>query len=330
MTSTWLTDPDEYVCTLSPETLEIAKAELREDESTRRQALESMRNWIMKNPRIENCRLDAKFLLRFLRFTKFHVPQAEEVLERYLLLRQAYAIGFQEADYKNPRIESLIDQGLVLISPQRDSQGRRVVMARIAPFDPHKNTNVDALRLGAIFHETLMEDEESQVRGYVYIGDGKGVGFPYLTLFTPKDAVRLVKNGEKTIPMRHKEAHGFNIPSSLKFAVDFGFSLISEKYKSRIKIHSSLEELHKHVDPSLLPKEYGGTLTMEEMITYTKQVLEEHRDIILAHDRMKVRMEFYTERAKEGAVSALKTGICKMDTLMETGLCGNFRKLEVD
>ena len=240
MTGTWVTKPDDYVCTLPLETQEIAKRELREDDSTRRQSLESMRNWIMKNPRIKNCRLDSKFLLRFLRFTKFHVVQAEEVLERYLLLRQTYSTGFQEADYKNPRIEGLIDEGLVLISPKLDKLGRKVVLGRIAPFDPYKFTNVDILRLGAIFHETLMEDEESQVRGFVYVGDGKGVGFPYLTLFTPKDAVRLVKNGEKTIPMRHKEAHGFNIPSSLKFVVDFGFSLISEKYKNRIKACFSL------------------------------------------------------------------------------------------
>lgn len=234
--TTWVTEPDDYVCALSSDTQEIAKRELREDENIRQQALESMRNWITKNPRIENCRLDSKFLLRFLRFTKFHVTQAEDVLERYLLLRQAFSIGFQEADYKNPRIETLIDEGIILISPKRDDLGRKVVIGRIAPFDPSKYNNVDVLRLGAIFHETLMEDEESQVRGFVYVGDGKGVGFPYLTLFTPKEAVRLIKNGEKTIPMRHKEAHGFNIPPSLKFAVDFGFSLISEKYKTRIKV----------------------------------------------------------------------------------------------
>lgn len=64
---------------------------------------------------------------------------------------------------------------------------------------------------------------------------------------------------------------------------------------------------------------------------YTKQVLESNREILLLHDQMKVKMELYNERAKEGAVSALKMGmLCKMDSLMDTSLCGNFRKLEVD
>lgn len=289
MTRKWLTEADEYVCTLSAETQEIARRELREDDSTREQSLDSLRTWIVKNPRIENCRLDSKFLLRFLRFTKFQVTLAEEVLERYLLLRQAYSIAFHNLDMMNPRMEMLLDRGIVLISPRRDSLGRRLLIVRVGQFDPYKFTNEDVCRLGAIVHETLMEDEESQVRGYIYFCDADGIGFPYLTLFTPKEAVRIVKNGEKTIPMRHKEAHGFNIPFYLKFAVDFGFSLISEKYKKRIKvgcsknlsicllyydnifyfsqIHSTMEEVHGCIDKALLPEEYGGDIPIAEMIS---------------------------------------------------------------
>ena len=51
-------------------------------------------------------------------------------------------------------------------------------------------------RIHGIIYETLMEDEENQVRGFVHFADGAGVSFPYLTLFTPKEAVRIVKNGE--------------------------------------------------------------------------------------------------------------------------------------
>lgn len=51
-------------------------------------------------------------------------------------------------------------------------------------------------KIHAITYEALMEDEESQVRGFVHFADGAGVSFPHLTLFTPKEAVRIVKNGE--------------------------------------------------------------------------------------------------------------------------------------
>lgn len=66
-------------------------------------------------------------------------------------------------------------------------------------FDPHKYTNADMCKIHAITYEALMEDEESQVRGFVHFADGAGVSFPHLTLFTPKEAVRIVKNGEVNI-----------------------------------------------------------------------------------------------------------------------------------
>jgi len=72
---------------------------------------------------------------------------------------------------------------------------------------------------------------------------------------------------QRTVPMRHKEVHAINAHPSLKFALDFGMSLISDKIKSRIKIYTSLEDaINSKMDTSMLPKEYGGTIPMKEMI----------------------------------------------------------------
>lgn len=74
--------------------------------------------------------------------------------------------------------------------------------------------------------------------------------------------------------MRHKEVHAINTHPSLKFALDFGMSLISEKIKKRVRIYTSLEEAINHkMDTSMLPKEYGGTMPMKEMIGEYKNVL---------------------------------------------------------
>lgn len=53
------TKPDEYdsyQCTLSAKFKEIAKDELREDESLRTQTLTQFREWIAKHPNIKRCR----------------------------------------------------------------------------------------------------------------------------------------------------------------------------------------------------------------------------------------------------------------------------------
>ncbi|XP_071649662.1 alpha-tocopherol transfer protein-like [Temnothorax longispinosus] len=331
----WAVDEDNYECTLSSETQKIAKEELREDKNTRDQALEQMRNWIRMNPRIQNCRLDARFLLRFLRCKKFNVPMAQEAIERYLLLRQVYRQAFHNLDITETNMAELLSMGYLFAAPGRDAKGRRVIIARPGVFDPHKYTNVDMCKIHAITYEALMEDEENQVRGFVHFADGAGVSFPHLTLFTPKEAVRIVKNGERTVPMRHKEVHGINAHPSLKFALDFGMSLISEKIRNRVKLYTSLEDaINSKLDVSMLPKEYGGTIPMKEMIDLWRDELIKLKPTLVNNDKMNVYLELYSEKAREGAVSALKQGfgcssVGSNDTTM-CGISGSFRKLEVD
>ncbi|VEN50099.1 unnamed protein product [Callosobruchus maculatus] len=145
------------------------------------------------------CVSDAKFLLRFLRFKKYHIPLAQEALERYLLLRQTFGVAFNCLDITIPMMEELTNLGYIFACPKRDKNGRRVIVTRPGVFDLDKFTNGDMCRIHGIAYETLMEDEENQIRGFVHFADGQGVGFAYLTLFTIKEAVRIVKNGEKSM-----------------------------------------------------------------------------------------------------------------------------------
>ncbi|XP_048004607.1 retinaldehyde-binding protein 1-like [Leguminivora glycinivorella] len=333
LTKRYLLPADDYQCKLSAETQAIAAEQLRETESSRSQALASLRSWIEQNPKFMTIRLDANYLLRFLRTKKFSVPMAQEAIERYILLRQSWGIAFNQLDYKLPVMMELIDLGYIFVSPFKDKNGRRVIIYRPGVFDPYKYTNQDMCRVMAICYETLMEDEEVQVRGLVHYADGGGVSFPHLTLFTPKEAVRIVKNGERTIPMRHKEIYGVNVQSTIKFALDFGMGLISEKIRKRVKLYTSPEEVE--IDKKLLPQEYGGEMPMKQMIELWKEELAKQRDTLLMNDKMAVRLELYSEAAREGAISALRAGASTCagaDAVGDAmrGLTGNFRKLEVD
>jgi hypothetical protein len=59
----WVTETDEYdEKILSPGTIEVARLQLRETSTSRSQALASLREWIRKNPKIENCRLGVFYL----------------------------------------------------------------------------------------------------------------------------------------------------------------------------------------------------------------------------------------------------------------------------
>ena len=82
-----LTPIDDYKFELSKELEQMAKEELRETEEIRQYAIQALRDFIMKNEKIILTRMDAKFLLRYLRFRKFSVPMAEEAIERLLALK---------------------------------------------------------------------------------------------------------------------------------------------------------------------------------------------------------------------------------------------------
>lgn len=90
-----------------------AKDELRETEEVRQHAIEAMREWVLKNPRIVMTRLDSNFLLRFLRFRKFSIPLAMEAMERWMVIKNG-GYGrkwFDNLDVKKPSVMKLLDAG---------------------------------------------------------------------------------------------------------------------------------------------------------------------------------------------------------------------------
>lgn len=63
-------------------------------------------------------------------------------------------------------------------------------------FNPSKHFNHSMVKVHGITYETLMEDEENQIHGFVHVIDSSGIGFNYLTIFTPHEAYRIGKNLE--------------------------------------------------------------------------------------------------------------------------------------
>lgn len=49
--------------------------------------------------------------------------------------------------------------------PQRDDQGRKVILSCIAKFDPYKYSSVDMAKIHSIIVESLLDDEENQITG---------------------------------------------------------------------------------------------------------------------------------------------------------------------
>ena len=73
---------------LSPETLEKAKVELKENPETLHQDIQEVRDMIITRPDIGFLRTDDAFILRFLRARKFNHFEAFRLLPQYFEYRQ--------------------------------------------------------------------------------------------------------------------------------------------------------------------------------------------------------------------------------------------------
>ncbi|XP_057333775.1 clavesin-2 [Microplitis mediator] len=306
----------DYKCGLSEDVQTVAFEELRENENIREQALEQLKAWILKHPTIKRCRTDPVFLLRFLRTKKFSVPMAQEMLERYLTIRQLYPDWFQNLDINDPDIEAIIDSGYLVPLLEKDEHGRQVILSCAGRFDPYKYTSAQMARAHSLVVESLLDDEENQVRGYTHVNDESGLTMGHVSAWSLTDIRNMLRCIQNSTPMRHKETHFINIPNCATKVLEFALSLLSDKLRARIMVHKSLDDLKEAVNPKILPKEYGGIVPLADMIAAFKDKLRKKRTELKALDDM------YIEISPKDSCSSSSEGLC--------GISGSFRKLEVD
>lgn len=319
---------DQNEAVLSEALLKIAKRELREDKCTRDQCLEQFRNWISKNEDLVNVRMDDHFLLRFLRSKKFSVPMAEQTLLKYLNVKRTFPEFTTKLDFCDQNITEVLNSGYIFVTPKRDKHGRRVVVINAKGFDPKKYSSMDQAKAHFLTYEYLMEDPQTQVLGLTHVGDFSGVTTAHVTNWNPTEFARLFKWSEQSLPLRHKEIHLVNVPSTLKWLIDFVKNRVSTKIRNRLTVYTNDKDLTKVVDPECLPLELGGKMPISEMVELWKQELETKRHIIAKLDEMTLLSDRGIQR--KSSYNAEKSNSQPTFVSQIESIQGSFRKLEFD
>ncbi|CAG9857467.1 unnamed protein product [Phyllotreta striolata] len=301
--------------------VESARRELREDDRTKKECLERMREWIKQNPDIQNCPTDDLFLLRFLRVKKYSLHMAQQTLLKYLNYRKIFRHFMYNMDCEDTNVSRIIEDGYIFVSPYRDSKGRRVILYDLSKFDLEKFTGTDLARVHSVTYESLLDDEANQVLGFSHVANVSGASLNHVPLFTVSEFAQMVRWGEQSVPMRHKKITILNLPSVVKFVFDFAISIASDKLKARISIHSSTDNLCKEVEKNCLPAEMGGKMPAKEMIKWWKMEMEGKRKRLLSFDEA----ELLSDR---GIIRRRRPPPAGGDG--DAGLAGSFRKLELD
>lgn len=295
----------------------IAAKELKENEFIRKQSLEQMREWIAKNRRIKNCRTDDRFLLRFLRVKKFSVMKACEMLEKYLTMRQTYPKWCQNLDPKDETLQDVLDY-CALVPVGRDSEGRIVIMGVVRNFDAQKHNSDQMIRLNMIVTESLFDDEANQIAGFTHVFDNTEMTLAHVTCWSLENITGYLRSVINSVPMRLKQNHFVNVPSFAAQLSKYCLSFASEKLKSRIHCHRSVDELKRNIDVKLLPREYGGDVPLADLNERFKKYLLGKREMLLALDEMEIQLTDQVETV-HGSVD-----------IVDAGAIGSFRKLQID
>ncbi|KAL8584255.1 hypothetical protein ACOMHN_034940 [Nucella lapillus] len=305
----------EYTCTLSEETLEVAKKELQEDPRTRLLELKTLRDRLQQYPGLKS-RLDPQFLIRFLRARKFEQERAFELVLNYYRMRRDDPAIF--TGLKPSAIRHVLDSYIAYPHPTRDRLGRRVYIVHPARIDTAHYTLDEVFKAEFLNLNKMIEEEESQVRGFTIILDYRDFGMSHFLQLNTQIGRRMTRLWQEAFPARLKHILIVNEPPFVDMVLALFTQFAKAKIISRIRhIGTDWSKLHEYIDPACLPACYGGTLQQDvDPQSWVEVLLQSDREM---EEEGKFGFVDYTLRSDQ-------------DNKQEdafTNMAGTFKKLDL-
>lgn len=236
----------------------LALRELGETADVRASSLEKLRAFLDEEKDLKS-RRDDIFLLRFLRVRKFNVSEALQMIKSYykirLLSQKIIPPGSGPRDYKD-----IYEEQVTTMLAQRDSDGRTIFIFRVGHWNSDSGFNLeDTYSPDIMMLEYVLSQEDAQVNGFVLICDMKDFSFWHLRQFSFGHLKVLAHTVQDAFPARFKAIHVVNQPGIYDYIYACIRPFLKAKIVKRIHLHGSdVTSLHKHIDPEILPEEYGG------------------------------------------------------------------------
>lgn len=269
-----MTEP--YQFNLDSSALEFCSKTLNETPESRTSALAALREWCSSNPQL-HIKSDDRSLLPFLRGCKFNLDRTKAKLADHYTLRRDVPEWYSHRDPALPQVQELAKLG-VFVPLKKHHDNQLVVIIRTAAHNPRIHNQDDVFKVGNMILDLATKDDElCQIYGIIAIFDMDGISLGHARQMTPGVIKKAVRSWQ-CYHCRPKKLEFVNAPVYINVVLSIFKSFMSEKLKSRIRVHyGGKEDVEKIVPKEILPKEYGGDEgTLGELVEYwQKRLMEE-------------------------------------------------------
>lgn len=220
----------------------------------------------------------------FLRVRKFDVDRALKTYKKFFKIRLSHPTKFFPVGCGALEHKDALDMDTgALLSKNNPIDGSSVLILQARKWVPDSGFDImDACMLGSAgLFSRMMEDEEVTVSGVRLILDVKDIGMGHLRLF-PISGIRaflyLITDG---FPIRFKGFHVMNNHPIIDYLLMVLKPFLTKKVRERFLFHGdSMESLHEHIHPSILPEEYGGTDGIFSCEEFKEHFYTKHDEIL--------------------------------------------------
>lgn len=219
-------------------------------------------------------------LTRYLRCCNWNVQEARDMFLSSVQLVRDYP-QYSLAPSACPLACAAVP---VWVSPNRDSNGSRVVFLRLGQWDPSSVPTEQLYSLTFALFRLISTEPKTQVGGCIIIADLTGFGFKHLRALGIAELRCLGSFLSGCFPVWFRNIHFVNNPRLFNtlFSILKGF--LSENIKNCTKFHgSSTKELVSLLPAKLLPIELGGECTEAQLESHQcLDALDKHEKEVMA------------------------------------------------
>ena len=150
--------------------------------------------------------------------------------------------------------------------PQPTKDHQLIFLMRVGHYDSSCFSLDDVTKYAFAVSDAVNTQPAAQVHGFIIILDLSEVNLQHVPQFTAEFARRYVDCWEKMYPVHLHQIHFYNYPNLFNPVYGLFRMYYYQDLGERIFFHSNTPDrsqknsLHEHIDPALLPSEYGGHL----------------------------------------------------------------------